>query len=482
MKNIFFALLFLTRILQCQTIDNIISSSKKSDLLRCAQWSLSAKYVDTGEIIINENSESALAPASGLKLLTTAAALDMLGSEFKFKTKLYYTGNIISDGILNGNLILVGAGDPTFGSSNFDEKYNLNSVSTIFISTLKKFNIKTINGKFIIDNSLFSGSNISRLWFWEDLGNYYGAQVSALSINDNLYKLHLSSKNKIGSKINILGTEPKQKIKFENHLKASHKYSGDNAYIYSAPNQYFSILRGTIPAGKNIFTIKGSIPNPAKFALDFFVNLLHKNKINVLKKSKISGKKINLSEAKLLIEFTSPPLSEIVKFTNKKSFNLYAETLLRILAIANHKTGSLKNGIKFLKKYMINLNLDILSLNIYDGNGLSRSNTISTNLMTEFLRKIKTKKYFSVFYNSLGIAGKIDDISAFKYFGKGTIIENNAHIKSGYMEGVRSHSGYVKSKSGRLIAFSFIANNFSGSVKKINEIHKLLMIKLAELN
>jgi len=121
-------------------------------------------------------------------------------------------------------------------------------------------------------------------------------------------------------------------------------------------------------------------------------------------------------------------------------------------------------------------------LNLYDGSGLSRSNTITTKIMVSLLIKMAKSKNFNTLYNSFSIAGDTNDVGNFRTFGIGTAIANNARIKSGYMSGVRSHSGYLKDKKGRLIAFSMIANNFTCPYKQIDNIHKQIMIMLAKLN
>ena len=182
----------------------------------------------------------------------------------------------------------------------------------------------------------------------------------------------------------------------------------------------------------------------------------------------------------LVHETLSPTLKNIVYIVNKRSNNLYTEQLLMALSAYKYGKGNREKSIQIVYDFLKENNINIDGLELYDGSGLSRTNMITPKIMTDILSLMTKNKSFDSFYNSLGIAGNKNDISFYKNFGSGTRIENNARIKSGLINGVRSHSGYVKNRSGRMIAFSLIANNYNGKVNEINKFHEAFIEALAE--
>lgn len=485
MYRIITLLLFLDlTLLFCQSppsMDAYISAQKQSAVLKHASWALYAEYTDTQQALINRNSEMSLAPASCLKLFTTAAALEILGAEFRFKTQLYFDGTLNKEGVLNGNLIIRGGGDPTLGSGRVKGAFSLDELMENWTNAVKKAGIKSINGSVIGDASLFSGAGVPGNWLWIDLGNYYGAGVSALSIHDNLYRLFLQPGNTEETPVQILRTEPEiSGLVFDNRLQTGAPASGDQAYIFRAPGSYRAILRGTVPAGVAQFSIKGSLPQPALFSAKYFITILNKNGIPVSGKALVSSQPANFAHRKLIHTSYSPPLSEIISVLNKRSVNLYAELLLRALSVEKKGDGSLANGLTTLEIFLNGLHVSDEGLHLEDGSGLSPNNLITAKMMVQLLKAEAQSTHFKTFYESLSLAGDPEDMGFFKRFGKNSIIEKKCRIKSGYIQGVRSHSGYVTAKSGRMIAFSFMANHFTVPYAEVDKIHEALLIRLAE--
>lgn len=467
--------------LQNGKVKEKVDEFKNNKELKNAQWSVSAKYVNSGKEIISYNSNHSLAPASGLKLITTAAALDALGEDHKFKTKIYYEGEI-RDNVLYGNLYVVGGLDPTLGSDQVRGSLPLDSLMLKWKNKLKAKGIKKVNGSIIADDLLFSDNPISGKWYWEDMGNYYGASCNALCINDNLYKLYFEPSNKAGEPAKLLRMEPKiPNITFTNFMKTGERGSGDNGYIYCAPRQFNAHLRGTVPAGYNEFSIKGSIPDPALFAVQYLTNFLNSNGIQVTgEASKLKAEKTYNDDQLIDIHF-SPPLREINYIINKESFNLYAEQILIAMGLEKYGRAEREAGIDYVNEFLESNNINIDGLMLYDGSGLSRSNAITTDLMSDMLSALTDKQYYEDYTYSMSLAGDPDDIGYFSNFGNDTVIDENVKIKSGSIANVKSHHGYVRDKSGDLITFSFIANNFSCDGSLITKIHKKLLIYLGNM-
>lgn len=458
----------------------VVEKYKSQDILDHAQWSVYAAYTETGEVIIDYESEQSLAPASGLKVFTSSAALYYLGGDYQYQTRMYYDGDITGDGILNGDLYIVGGGDPTLASGLIDGLPTLDELMKEWITAIKGSGIKKITGSIIADDTFFDNSPIPDNWFWVDMGNYYGAGINGLTIHDNLYHLYFKPGNKVGDKAEVIKTIPEiDGLTFTNYMKTGEKGSGDNGYIYAAPKQFNAVLRGTIPAGVSQFSIKGSIPDPALFAAQYLKKKLHDANISVTGVAKRIEAERAYSDATFITVTKSPPLRDIVFIVNKRSNNLYTETLLRTIAKEEEGIGSNEKGTELVEKFLALHKINTDGLHLYDGCGLSRSNCITAKLMVQLLSMNTTMFYFDDFYNSLAVAGLKTDRGFFKNFGTGTVIENNARIKSGLIDRVRSHSGYVTDQSGRRIAFSMIANNHAGNFRKIDSIHKELMILLA---
>lgn len=478
----FFLILIFSSLLfgQKNDLNKKLIELKNSQALKHGQWGVYAEYVDNGEKIISLDEEESLAPASGLKVFTTITALNYLGENYKFKTKLYYDGKINPDGNLDGNIYIVGCGDPTLGSDLVKTSPPLDSLMKLWTFAVMQKGIKKVNGSIIADNLLFDNQTVPDYWPYIDIGNYYGAGPNALTINNNLYYLYFKPSKNVGDEAKVLRTEPEiSGLNFINYVKTGPVGSGDNGYIYDSPEKFKAVLRGTIPAGVDEFYIKGSIPDPALFAAQYFTSFLKENNIEILGEAKKLKEKKIYDDSKIITKTISPPVKNIVFIINKKSFNLYAEQLLKTAALEKTGEGSTQKGTEIISSFLDSIGISTEGLNLFDGSGLSRTNMITAKMMVKLLSFVSWQKYFTAFYNSLSVAGDPDDFGNFKNYGRNTLIEKNARIKSGLITGVRSHSGYLKNKSGRLIAFSFIANNFSGRTSEINNIHKQLMILLA---
>jgi len=483
LKYVFF-FLFIFQSVSAQSDKSIVSfvaSATQSSALRHATWALYAEDIESGKVLVNTNAEKSLAPASGLKLFTSAAALELLGSDFKFETQLFYRGRLAANGQLDGDIIIRGSGDPTLGSALVPGSMTMEDLLQNWVKTIRNAGIRSISGSVIADATLFEDSPIPGNWLWVDMGNYYGTGVSALSINDNLYTLVFQPGIKPGSPAKVLRTEPKlPKLQFDNQMLTGKPGSGDNGYIFRAPNANIATLRGTIPAGVDEFSIKGSLPDPAFLYANTLRDHLNQNGITVYRPAQKINKSIHYNDVTLLVSTYSPRLSEIVEVLNKRSVNHIAEQLLFALSVDSIRSGKRAVGLKRIKKFLTGLSIDTGALNLEDGSGLSPNNLISAKMMAQLLGKMEKRRSFEAFYNSMSLAGDPDDVGFFKSFGRNSVIEKKCRIKSGLIQGVRSHSGYLTTKSGRLIAFSFIANNLTKSYRKIDKIHETLLVHLAE--
>ena len=465
------------------TIAEWINHIASDDTLSRAQWSIYAEYVNNGETVIDYNSRNCLAPASSLKIITTGLTLVKLGPDFQFSTRIYHDGVINRKGILDGNLYIVGGGDPTLGSEMVPGSLGLDSLMQTWIEAIRAAGIQRINGAVVADVALFEEQAVPDYWPWIDIGNYYGAGTSALCIHDNLYYLTFKPGELVGDPAEVLRIEPQiPGLVFTNYMRTGPVGSGGgNGYIYCAPKQFQATLRGTIQAGVDEFAIKGSIPDPGLFTAQLLTAALTDVGIKIKQKPQVCTVLSDYDPGKLINEHKSPALKEIVRITNQKSVNLYTEQLLKFLAWQETGTGSLDQGLELIEAFLDSNGIDNLGWQLFDASGLSRTNRVSARQLSRFLTLMAHETVFRDYYNSFSIAGDQDGIGFVKSMGKGTVLAMNGRIKTGFINGVRSHTGYLTTGSGRLVAFSLICNNYPVSTRQINKIHESILIQLAKL-
>ncbi|MFA5138829.1 MAG: D-alanyl-D-alanine carboxypeptidase/D-alanyl-D-alanine-endopeptidase [Elusimicrobiota bacterium] len=432
--------------------------------LKNASWGISVKDAGTGADILSYHPEKSLIPASALKLLVAAAALSELGPEHRFKTGLCVGGR---------DIVLKGGGDPTFGSDLVKGSVPMDEVLSLLAGKLRR-----VEGGIVADNTLFTGLPVPGSWPYEDLGNYYAASADALSIHDNLYKLFFAPGKKEGDDAPVLRAEPEVPgLEFTNLMRTGPEGSGDQGYLYAAPGQYKVTARGTVPAGPPEFAIKGAIPEPARFAAQALKAYLEKSGLRVK-----GAVRVGTAEClDRVYEHPSPPLQDIVAVMLKRSFNLYAEILARDLAVARGKPGSIQGGVEAVKDFLAGAGIEVSGMRLFDFCGLSRSNFIRAETFTDLLVFMAKGKLFDTLRSCMVSPGQGEAFGHIRSFGKGTALEGNLRIKSGSLAGVRSYCGYVRTRSGRWLAFSYLINNYACAPSEIERIHEELISRLAEL-
>ncbi len=477
-------LLTLTAIvLFAQSPAELVEELANMEELKHAQWSVYARYVDQSpqeEAIISHNAEMSLACASSLKVLTIGIALDRLGANHTYKTKLYYDGNIDENGVLDGNIYIVGDGDPTLGGDQVGGVVSQRKLMSTWVKAIEGAGITSIKGSIIGDESKYAPFHAPGTWTWEDLGNYYGAGFGALCFSDNKYYLDFKPGEKEGDVAEVIGMRPEiPGLSYTNLMKTGPLHSGDNGYILCAPNVYEAIFYGTVPAGEERFTIKGAIPNPALAIAQALETSLEKKDIQVSQGVMVLNEKKKYDSHKLLKTVKSPPLKLIAEITNKLSNNTYTEMLLLSVAHKEMGKGTTRAGLKYLNKFLDKLHVEHSGLRLSDASGLSQENMITTKIFSDYLSAMTQRDSFKDFYKTFARAGDDKDFGYVLYFGDGTAAAKNARVKTGYIGKVRSHTGYVQDINGRMIAFSLIANNYHCKTKDITKIHEKVVVALA---
>lgn len=422
--------------------------------LKTVSYSFYAIDAETGKKI-HSSVQKSLSTASVMKLFTTAVALDMLGPDFTFSTSLEYCGKIEPEtGELLGNLVLKGGGDPAFYSAYFTDYYN--NCFENWIREMKAAGIKKINGRLLLDLSAMDDTSVPGGWAWDDIGNYYGAGVSALSFKDNLYEIHFASPKAAGKGVSIVAKNPEiTGLSLENRVISSAR-TGDHTIAFGAPGSFSQYIEGTIPAGHSDFVVKAAMPDPPAMAARAFLSSLREHGIEINGETEIL-KTGETDRRVLLSKMVSPPLKELIVPLNKESLNLYAEHLLRETGRKYAGVPTIENGLNAYRQFCIDKSVSDLGFFPADGSGLSRSNALTTQTLVETMKYIYDGNLREPFFGSLPVAG-ID--GTLKNSFKGTPLESNVRAKTGSMERVRSLAGTMKTMEGKIILFAVILNNF----------------------
>ncbi len=425
-----------------------------------------------GSTLIEMNGDKLLIPASALKIITSATALEILGPDYCFKTHVGYTGKIADNNELNGDLVIIGGGDPTLGSVYFRNSALNDSFIQVWVNKIKASGVKKITGNIIMDGSAYDNEEIPPTWVWGDIGNYYGAGANAFTCFDNRFSITFRSPANAGEQTEIISVYPKTEgLKIENEVVAS-DINRDLAYVYGSPLSKNRVIRGTIPKNKNSFTIKASLFQPGELMAAELVRQLAAE--GIFFSGKVEFEKINKSEVNTIYIYESPPLAEIVKVLNHESVNLFAEHLIKQIAFAKTGQGSREKGIELVKKFWQSHDIDTQNLFMEDGSGLSHFNAISPAQLTSVLTYMAQKSVNrDVFLNSLPIAGE----GTLSGFDSGIFPGKTLRAKSGSMTRVRCYTGYLLTDSGKTIVFSFMFNHFSGTNSKLSkEIENFLCV------
>ncbi len=482
-SNLLLFILLSTNFITAQTNpQTAIDALAKDADLKHAGLGFCVIDVEANKVIAQHNADLGLITASSLKAVTTATALGILGSDFRYETKLEYDGKITADGTLQGNLYFTGQGDPTLGSQEMEGVTDFDDLMQQLSKAVRKAGIQCIDGYVIGDATYFETAATGRTWIWEDMGNYYAGGTHGLNIHENLYYIDFGLSPNLSKGPSVKGVRPEVPgIEFANELNSAGAKSGDNAYIFGAPYTNMRYIRGTLPIGKNDYTIKGSLPEPALFAAFHLAKALEKNGINNEGKT-ATQRQLQLtrnpsSKRKTIYTIKSPPLKDIVQRANMKSVNLYCESLLKSIGKKQSGEGTTEAGLEAIKAYWTTRGVDMSGFVMRDGSGLSPRNAISTRHLATIMRKVaKDKTIFKDLYASLPVAA---ESGALQNMFKGTKAAGNLRAKSGYMEGVRSYTGFVKSKSGKLLSFSIIANNYKGSPAAMKKKMERVMAAIA---
>ncbi|HEY7515219.1 MAG TPA: D-alanyl-D-alanine carboxypeptidase/D-alanyl-D-alanine-endopeptidase [Vicinamibacteria bacterium] len=437
-----------------------------------ALWGIEVRSLRTGRVLYARNAEKNLRPASTLKLVVSAAALDAFGADARWRTTVETAGRLDGHGRLLGDVYLVGRGDPAL-SSRFTPGRPAAAFEEM-ADALRAAGVQRIEGRVVGHEGAFSGERRGSDWGWEDLVWWYGAEVSALSFNENAVDLRLLPGERPGdpavleaspltaycsvvSTVTTTAAGVKAELKLERDLGTSRIR-----------------LSGTLPVGGS-WEGRPALEDPARYATTVFAEVLERRGIRVTGSVATTSDPLPAG-TRVLAAHDSPPLAELVKVANKESQNLYTEILLRLVGQKLRGEGSVVAGHDVVREFLKRVGVAAESWGLQDGSGLSRTDVVDAHGLAELLVAMDRHPQASAFRDSLpvmGVDGTLEDRM------RGSPVEGRVLAKTGTLRLGNALAGYATPVSGERVAFAVIVNNHTvpsrEAVAAIDEIVRALV-------
>ena len=410
-----------------------------------------------------------------MKLYTVATGLDRLSPDYHFVTSVYASAKPDASGNVPGDLTIYGRGDPSIAARfNGDYFKGIDDLA----SRVAAAGVKRVTGDLVGDESYFSGLPYGSGWQWEDLQWGFGAEVSALSVNDNLVNLSIRPGAQVGAPAVASTDPPNPLLTINNQLTTVARGSKRNLLVHRGLDSNVVEIQGSLALDDSGFTGRLGVARPALLFIYLLRSALAKKGVIISGKSRTIAPSLfvagaNPGPASGLVELTnlqSPPFSVIAAQTLKPSQNLYAELILRTLGRVVPSSSSNSpdvartsesNGVEVVRAFLREAGVDASSLSLSDGSGLSRDDMVTAEATLQLLTYMRRHRYGNVFRDALPIAG-ID--GTIRNRMKGTLAQNNLRAKTGELRSASSLSGFVTTAAGEELVFSIMVNNFPDGV------------------
>lgn len=461
-----------------KTLDELqarITEVLRKPELSAAIVGIKVASLDTGRTLFEENAGKLLRPASNMKLYTVAAALDRLSPEYRFNTSVYASSRPDAAGIIHGDLTIYGRGDPSI-AARFSEGDYFSRINEL-ASRIAAAGIKRVEGDLVGDETYFTGSRYGSGWAWEDLQWWYGAEVSALTINDNALDLSVKPGAAVDAPAVITTGPPDPLLTIVNRVTTGPKGSKRELRLNRALNADVLEIAGSIPVDDRGYTAGVGISHPALLFVYLLRASLAQRGVVITGKSRtVSAQTIPAGTAVSnptgqieIASLQSPPFSVIAAQTLKPSQNLYTELILRTLGkvapvVSNPSNGAQTSedaGLEVVKAFLKEAGVDGTPLALNDGSGLSRNDMVTPEATIQLLIYMSRHRYASAFRQALPTAG-ID--GTLRNRMRSTAAENNVRAKTGTLRSTSSLSGYLTTAGGENLVFSIMVNNYPSEV------------------
>lgn len=453
-----------------QQLRNEIVAATRAPGVQRGVWGVAVHSLDRDERLIDLDAHRLLVPASVAKIAAVATAAEAVGWDYRFETTVEATGPVV-DGVLYGDLIVVGSGDPTIGGRGGEDL-------AVFIDALRAAGVRTIQGRIIGDDDRIEEPRPQLAWAWDDLGYTTGALFGALNVAENRLTVMITPGATPGSPA-ALSVEPHAASRpLINRVSTGAPESTSFVWPEQRPGELYLTIAGNVAAGAQPVRLNVSAGNPTFWFASVLRNRLLAAGVQVLGDAWDIDDVIpkpDRTHAMVLYTHRSPPLAEIVQPLMKDSINLYAEAVMRL----NAAPGMLPTNDAALEGFRRRLEawgIPADAQQVIDGSGLSRRDAISPEAVLTILRRMHDPTGTSPFVRSLPVAAT--DGSLASRMG-GTAAAGNVRAKTGTMSNIRSLAGYVSTRDGERLAFVAIVNNFEGAGAAANQALDRIAVALA---
>ena len=438
-----------------------------------AAWGVAVQSLDRRERLFTLNSATLLVPASVAKLMSVATAADAVGWDYRYTTTVRATGPIVN-GVLQGDLIVVGSGDPSIGGRAGDD-------FTSWVQAIKSAGIRRIEGRVIGDDDLIDEPRPQLAWAWDDLGYTTGALFGALNLAENRSTITIAPGPSSGAPA-VVTVDPRLAFRvLTNRVATGLAGSPQLLWPEQRPGDPSLTIAGSIPAAAPAVSIAVAVGNPTLWFASVLKSRLVRDGIE------ITGDAVDIDDvvppssrdtATVIYSHRSRTLGEIAQPLLKDSINLYAEALMR-LNVAAGVFPTNDAALEGLRKRLDAWGISNAGYQLVDGSGLSRRDAISADAVLSLLERMADPSAKSPFVTGLPIAGVDGSLSTRM---KGTPAENNVRAKTGTMSNIRTLAGYVTTRDGEHLAFVVLINNFDGTGANANDALDAIAVRLASFS
>jgi serine-type D-Ala-D-Ala carboxypeptidase/endopeptidase (penicillin-binding protein 4) len=461
-----------------------------SPVARSAAWGIQATEVGSGKTLVALNASHFFVPASNTKLFSTSLALTKLGLDFTFQTRVVAAAAPDANGVIDGDLRLVGGGDPNLSGRTIPYRVGPNTGDPLAALVdlawqVAAAGVTRINGDVVGDDRWYVWEPFGAGWGIDDPIYDYGAPISALTLNDNAFTLHIRPGASAGDPAALELNPPVEYYNLDNRIRTTG--GGERRIHYSrAPGSMTLELWGNMPLQNQGEDLSLGIDDPARYTALALRQLLQARGI-VVTGSAVSrhffpyeapdlkqGSAAEGETGVVLAKRVSAPLIEDLRITAKVSQNLHAELDLRAVGKARRNIGSVEAGLEELKAFLTEIGVPATGYNINDGSGLARLNLVSPATVVQLLRFMYASPAAENFLSILPVGGQDGTLSS-RFPGAG--MAGRIHAKTGSLSHVSALSGYAQRRRGDWIAFSILVNNYNGPTSEV----RAVMDKICEL-
>ena len=451
------------------------------------EWGVLVADAATGEILYARNADGYFMPASNAKLFSTALALATLGPDYRVRTTIESSGALDANGVLAGDLVLIGRGDANLSNRKFpfDKKEERegpsDKVMAEFADAVVARGVKEITGDVIADDSMFQHETFPSGWLVDDILWSYGAAVSAIAVNDNTFSLEIRPGAKEGDPARYDAGLGAGFYTVDNSIRTGARDSEEKLAVARDPGSRVIHISGTMPIAAQTRRLTIAIEEPAEFAASLLARLLEARGVKIDGRSRAlhAGDALVGADAPrtVLAEHTSVPLSDEIRLTNKNSENLHAE-LLSLLA-AHEKAGAsdYEDALKFAADFFKSAGIAEADIVLSDGSGLSRKDLVTPRAVVQLLRYAAAQPWGELYRSTLPVAGEDGTLSDRM---KNTPAAGRVFAKTGTIGHGNSLSGYATTLHGARLLFSILGNNNNLHAQDANKVLDAICVAMVE--